>query len=380
MDAIAASGTVAVLLPGAFYYLREKQAPPVAALRKAGVPIAIATDLNPGSSPVHSLLATMNMACVLFGLTPEEALRGVTANAARALGLNDRGMIAPGMKADLALWDAERPGDLAYPLGFNPLAAVIRNGEVVRGMLVMSDAQPLYAKVKDHILENIRSGAWEPGRRVPSENELVESFGISRMTANRALRELTAEGFLSRVPGVGTFVKEAPALSSLMELRNIAEEIAQRGHRYSSRAHRASRRSTPTRPWPRSSRTAALKRLFHIVIVHEENGVPVQLEDRYVNPAVVPDFLERDFTDTTPTAVLLAATPVDELEHTVEAALPTPEQQRLLGIGPLEPCLALHRRSWSRGTVATVVTLTYPASRYALYSRHRTTARGTFSQ
>ena len=135
VDAIAASGTVAVLLPGAFYYLREKQAPPVAALRKAGVPIAIATDLNPGSSPVHSLLATMNMACVLFGLTPEEALSGVTRHAARALGFSDRGMIATGLKADLVLWDAERPGDLSYPLGFNPLAAVIRNGEIVRGII-----------------------------------------------------------------------------------------------------------------------------------------------------------------------------------------------------------------------------------------------------
>jgi imidazolonepropionase len=135
VDAIASAGTVAVLLPGAFYYLREKQAPPVAALREAGVPIAIATDLNPGSSPVHSLLATMNMACVLFGLTPEEALSGVTANAARALGLTDRGMIAPGLKADIALWDAGGPGELAYPLGFNPLAAVIRNGEVIRGMV-----------------------------------------------------------------------------------------------------------------------------------------------------------------------------------------------------------------------------------------------------
>ena len=135
VDAIAASGTVAVLLPGAFYYLKEKQAPPVAALRKAGVPIAIASDLNPGSSPVHSLLVTMNMACVLFGLTPEEALGGATRNAARALGLEDRGMIAAGLKADLALWDAERPGDLAYPLGFNPLVAVIRNGEVVRGII-----------------------------------------------------------------------------------------------------------------------------------------------------------------------------------------------------------------------------------------------------
>ncbi len=135
VDAIAGSGTVAVLLPGAFYYLRETQAPPVEALRKAGVPMAIATDLNPGSSPVHSILTTMNMACVLFGLTPPEALAGVTVNAAKALGLSDRGLIAPGMKADIALWDVERPGDLAYPLGFNPLSAVIRNGEMVRGHL-----------------------------------------------------------------------------------------------------------------------------------------------------------------------------------------------------------------------------------------------------
>jgi GntR family histidine utilization transcriptional repressor len=199
------------------------------------------------------------------------------------------------------------------------------------------------------------------------------------MTANRALRELTSEGFLSRVPGVGTFVREAPALSSLMELRNIADEIAQRGHRHSSRIIRMGGiESNPALAEEFEDR--GLKHLHHIVIVHEENGVPVQLEDRYVNPALVPDFLERDFSGTTPTAVLLAATPVDELEHTVEAALPSTEQQRLLGIGALEPCLALRRRSWSRGRVATVVTLTYPASRYALYSRHRTSERGTFSQ
>jgi imidazolonepropionase len=117
--ALAAASTVAVLLPGAFYYLREKQLPPVTELRRRAVPIALATDLNPGSSPVHSLLTIMNMACVLFGLTAEESLRAVTVNAARALRLNDRGDIAPGRKADLVLWDLEAPGHLAYALGFN---------------------------------------------------------------------------------------------------------------------------------------------------------------------------------------------------------------------------------------------------------------------
>ncbi len=134
VEAIQKSGTVAVLLPGAFYYLREKQSPPVAALRSRGVPIAIATDLNPGSSPVHSLLLTMNMACVLFGLTPEEALLGVTANAAKALGLTDRGMIKQGLRADLAFWAVERPGDLAYPLGLNPIAAIMQDGTFVKAL------------------------------------------------------------------------------------------------------------------------------------------------------------------------------------------------------------------------------------------------------
>jgi imidazolonepropionase len=135
IDSIAKSGTVAVLLPGAFYYLREKQSPPVAGLRQAKVPMAVATDLNPGTSPVHSLLTAMNMACVLFGLTPEEALRGTTLNAAKALGLKDRGQIATGMKADLAIWNTDRPGNLSYPLGLNPCAAVIRNGALIRGSL-----------------------------------------------------------------------------------------------------------------------------------------------------------------------------------------------------------------------------------------------------
>ena len=119
--AMAASGTVAVVLPGAFYTLRETQLPPIDLLRKHGVAIAVATDANPGSSPLTSLLLAMNMACTLFRLTPEEALMGATRHAAAALGLDDTGLIAPGMRADLAIWDVEHPAELAYRIGFNPL-------------------------------------------------------------------------------------------------------------------------------------------------------------------------------------------------------------------------------------------------------------------
>ncbi|WP_299695061.1 imidazolonepropionase [uncultured Tateyamaria sp.] len=126
--ALAAAGTVAVLLPGAFYTLRETQMPPVAALRRHAVPIALATDINPGSSPLNSLLLAMNMGCTLFRLTPEEALRGVTVNAARALGLDAVGRIAPGHHADLAIWDISRPAELSYRIGFNPLHARLFGG------------------------------------------------------------------------------------------------------------------------------------------------------------------------------------------------------------------------------------------------------------
>lgn len=233
----------------------------------------------------------------------------------------------------------------------------------------MIAAQPLYAKVKDHILSQIRSGALAAGARVPSENELTASFGISRMTANRALRELTSDGFLARVPGVGTFVKEATPRSSLLELRNIAEEITQRGHRYSARIKAMGEvQATPTLTEELELR--AQPKVFHITIVHEENGSPVQLEERFVNPAAAPDFLDQDFNTITPTTYLLSLLPADELEHTVEAIMPTPVQQRQLRMGPHEPCLSLHRRSWSRGQVVTSATLIYPASRYALYSRY----------
>jgi len=126
--AMREAGTVAMLLPGAYYFLRDTTLPPVAALREAGVPIAIATDHNPGSSPTLSLLLMLNMACTLFRLTPEEAWRGVTVNAARALGLADRGSLAAGLRADFAVWDAEHPREVAYRFGHNPCRRVVHGG------------------------------------------------------------------------------------------------------------------------------------------------------------------------------------------------------------------------------------------------------------
>lgn len=129
VQAMAAAGTIAVLLPGAFYFMRETQRPPVALFRRHGVPMAIATDCNPGTSPTTSLLLMLNMAATLFGLTVTEALRGVTVNAARALGLADKvGTIEPGKACDLALWDVGDPAELAYRIGFNPLYQRVKDG------------------------------------------------------------------------------------------------------------------------------------------------------------------------------------------------------------------------------------------------------------
>jgi imidazolonepropionase len=131
--AMAQAGTVAVLLPGAFYCLREMQLPPVDALRAAGVPMAVATDCNPGTSPLTSLLLAMNMACTLFRMTPAEALAGATVHAARALGLKDVGTLEVGQRADFVLWDIARPADLAYAIGFNPCRQVVRGGNARPG-------------------------------------------------------------------------------------------------------------------------------------------------------------------------------------------------------------------------------------------------------
>jgi GntR family histidine utilization transcriptional repressor len=238
------------------------------------------------------------------------------------------------------------------------------SGRVAHSAFV-EGAGPRYRQVQRYIRSRIESGEWSPDHRVPTEHELVSLFGVSRMTVHRALRELTDQGMLRRLPGAGTFVADPTPRSDLLQIRNIADEIEARGHVHTSevrvlRAERAERRVAV------ALGVAPAAKVFHSVIVHLENAWPIQIEERYVNPAFAPGYLAQDFAATTPNAYLTRCGPVDRAEHTIEAVRPPREAQRLLRIPADEPCLLLHRRTWSGGLVVSQARLTHPGSRYRL--------------
>jgi GntR family histidine utilization transcriptional repressor len=218
------------------------------------------------------------------------------------------------------------------------------------------------------ILDRIQSGEWPPKYRVPSENELVVELGVSKMTANRALRELANEGELVRIQGVGSFVAERKGYSALFEVRNIAEEIAERGH-----VHEASvvvlARETASPEAADALELPIGAAVFHSLIVHSENGVPVQIEDRFVHPEAAPEYLDQDFSTLTPNAYLTAAAPLSGSEHVVEAAMPQAWECKLLTIMKTEPCLTIRRRTWSAKQVVSTARLVYPGHRYRLEAR-----------
>ncbi|NQD91510.1 histidine utilization repressor [Pseudomonas sp. CrR25] len=227
---------------------------------------------------------------------------------------------------------------------------------------------PLYARVKQMIVGQIQSGAWPPHHRVPSESELVSQLGFSRMTINRALRELTAEGMLVRMQGVGTFVAEPKGQSALFEVHNIADEIAARGHRHHCQVVTLGEElAGPERALALDVREG--QRVFHSLLVHFENDIPVQIEDRYVNAAVAPDYLQQDFTRQTPYAYLSQVAPLTEGEHVVEAILADAAECKLLQIERGEPCLLIRRRTWSGRQAVTAARLLYPGSRHRLEGR-----------
>lgn len=222
-----------------------------------------------------------------------------------------------------------------------------------------------YQRVKAYLKAQLAAGRWQPGQLMPSETELVARFGVSRMTVNRALRELQSEGLLTRVQGVGTFAAQPYRLSSTLTIRDLHEEIEARGHRHRAEVH-VKREQRAPRALAGQLGLAPGARVFHTLIVHFDNDVPLQCEDRYVNPACAPHYLEVDFTRTTPTHYLLEVAPLWQAQYTIEANRPTEREARLLGIAPDEPCLIVVRRTLSRGVPITLARLVHPGSRYQL--------------
>jgi GntR family histidine utilization transcriptional repressor len=235
--------------------------------------------------------------------------------------------------------------------------------------MIKNAPQALYRRAKDFVQDKLRSGEWKPGDLIPSENRLVQELGISRMTVNRALRELTEEGHLVRISGVGTFVAESKPQSNLLRITNIADEIIARGHRYSCHVLQLGREAA-SMPVAAALALPTGSSVFHLICVHSEEGVPVQFEDRYVNPELVPDFLLQEFGEQLqPARYLLQVIRPDEMEHIVEAGHPSSDESKHMQIDANEPCLILVRRTWSQSKIVTYVRLTHPSSRYRLGSR-----------
>lgn len=225
------------------------------------------------------------------------------------------------------------------------------------------DAVPAFQRIKDYLLDEIQAGRWKEGDAIPSEAVLSKQFGVSRMTVNRAVRELTAEQVLTRVQGSGTYVAQHKYQATLVEIKSIADEVRARGHAHRSELHLLER-SKASEPMAKAFGMAAGHPLFHSVIVHFENEAPIQVEDRWVNPSVAPDYMQQDFSAITPNEYLMVAAPLQGVSYSIEAVSPPREIAQMLHIQSREPCLVLRRRTLSQGQVASVAAMWHPGSRY----------------
>jgi GntR family histidine utilization transcriptional repressor len=229
----------------------------------------------------------------------------------------------------------------------------------------LPQAAARYLQVKDFILEQIAGGTLRAGERVPSENELTRTLTVSRMTANRALRELAADGVLVRVAGVGTFVAEQRVHAHPLEVRNIADEIRARGHEYRVKVLALDSVSA-SRELAERCGVKPGAQLDYSLLTHFEDAAPLQVEERYVNPQVAPGYLRNDFSRTTPHEFLIRVAPLQRAEHIVRALVPERRIRRLLRLEAGEACLLIMRRTFSHGRIASVADLYHPGSRYEL--------------
>jgi GntR family histidine utilization transcriptional repressor len=222
---------------------------------------------------------------------------------------------------------------------------------------------PVFQRIKDYLLDGIHAGQWKEGDAIPSEQVLARQFGVSRMTVNRAVRELTAEQILTRVQGSGTYVAQHKYQATLVEIRNIADEVRARGHAHRSELHLLERgKASEVLAAPFGVRVG--HPLFHSVIVHFENDIPIQVEDRWVNPEVAPDYMQQDYSAITPNEYLMAVAPLQGVNYSIEALSAPRDIADMLRLQPKEPCLVLRRKTTSKGQTASVVTMWHPGSRY----------------
>lgn len=219
--------------------------------------------------------------------------------------------------------------------------------------------------IKKFILDKIESGQWQEDQLVPSENKLAEDFQVSRMTARRALEELSQQGILNRTKGSGTYVASLKGQGSMFEIRDIADEINERGHEYSARQVELGEIEALA-PIAIALGVEIGEQVFRSVIVHKDNGRPVQVEERFVNRHIVPDYIGQDFTQITPHEYLSKTAPLTEARHTIEAVAPTAQVSEWLQMKQREPCLQLIRRTSSKQGVVCFARIIYPGSSYRL--------------
>lgn len=223
--------------------------------------------------------------------------------------------------------------------------------------------QARYLTIKDYILDQIEIGAWGPGDKVFSENELAKKFSVSRMTARKAVDTLCSEGALVRSQGLGTFVADQRPMSSLLEIHNIADEIVGRGHDYACHVIKLEEMLTD-KASANLLEMSEGQGVYHSILVHLENDIPVQYEDRLVNPKHAPDYINQDFLKQTPNAYLSLVAPLTEADHIVEALVPN--KTILSELASDQPCLKITRRTWTRKGIVSIAYLYHPGDRYRL--------------